>query len=72
VGIYKQITPLILYHFSSRLVNLLNSFASIQFSNTALLNIYYKLINFTLSIPFFVPQMPTSITSSNINLAWIL
>ena len=65
VGICKQITLLILYCFSSRLVTLLKfTDASIQFSNIFDLTVSVKLLVFSFRIfLLFVPRMSASLMS---------
>jgi hypothetical protein len=77
VGVCNQITLLILYYISSRLVNLKVFDAPVQVSDI-LLTVCFKLINFSVQIfLLFVPEMSTSFTSYivqiiYITLVWIL
>jgi len=65
VGVCNQITLLILYYISSRLVTVLkNVDAPIQASDILGLTVTFKYINFRFQIFFlFVPTMCTSFTS---------
>ena len=65
VGICNQITLLVLYNISSRLVILLKIIdAPIQIPNIFYLTISSKILNFSFQIfLIFVPQMSASITS---------
>jgi len=64
VGVCNQITLLIHYYFSSRLVNLLQyNDALIQVSDVSHLTLGYKYINFSLYIFLFVPETSAIFTS---------
>jgi hypothetical protein len=65
VGVYNQITPLILYYIISRLVTLLKiNDALIQVSNIFYLTVSFKFINFSFQIfLLFVPEMSNIFTS---------
>jgi len=64
VGVCNQITLLVLYHNSSRLVTLLKIIdALIQIPNTFYVTVSFKFLNFSFQIfLLFVPEMSTSFT----------
>src|SRR5215470_13183680 len=79
VGVCNQVTLLILYYFSSRLVPpLKRNDTPIQVSEILVLTVCFKFINFSFQIfPLFVPEMSTSFMSYvvqiiSIILVWIL
>ena len=59
VGVCNQITLLMLYYITSRLVTLVKvTDAPIQVSDILVLTVCFKLINFSfLTLPLFVPGM---------------
>jgi len=79
VGVCNQITILILYYISSRLVTLLKAIDSpIKVPNNFDLTVSFKFLNFSFQICLlFVPEMSASFMSyiiqiMNIALTWIL
>jgi len=79
LGICNQITLVILYYMSSRLVSLLKVIdAPIQVPNIFYLTVSYKFLYFSFQILLlFVPEMSASYTSYIVQivyiaLAWIL
>jgi hypothetical protein len=64
VGVYKQITPLILYYINYRQVTLLKiTDAPIQVSDIFDFAVSFKFINFSFqTFPLFVPEMSNSFT----------
>ena len=65
VGVCNQITPLILYYISSRLVTLLKVIdAPIKVSDIFYLSVSLKFVNFNFQIfLIFVPEISTSFMS---------
>jgi hypothetical protein len=73
VAVCTQITLLILYYISSRLVTLLKiADAPIQASDIFYLSAAFKLITFSFQIfPLFIPEMSTSFTSYTVQIIYI-
>ena len=62
-GVCNQITFLILYYISSRLVTLLKSLIQLYKSGIFEIIVSLNLIKFSFQILFFVPEMSASFTS---------